>query len=255
MTNHPDGVKILVGNFFETHCKEHVIMRNVIAFILAAIMSAAIVFVASLLFFPSDKKGDSKNENEKTIELTVSQTDCRDALYGFSFSLNEEKYSLPCKYSVFERNGWVLRNPTEMIDSCSNMTDVYIKKFHRSLKTEIINYSDDSIMCCKGQIHSVSVRLSDFDTIDIPGAVTCDRRTTPELIMQRLGYPDKFDEDNDKITLTYVKAEYNNVRFVFYKNRSFDLFGDEEQDTDEYSEPFESGYYEHEIVMECRKDI
>ena len=229
-------------------------MRNLIAFVLAAVMSAAIVFVAALLFFPGEEKGDSASNSENATALTVSQSDSRASLYQFMFLLDDEAYSLPCKYSEFEKNGWVLRNPTELIKGCSNMTDVYIKKARHSLKTEIINYSDESIMCCKGQIHSVSAHVGDFQKITVPGSVTLDRTTTPSIVSKRLGEPDFSDENDESVTLTYQKGEYKSVKFVFSKKRALSGMDDPEQETDFVNEPFESGYYELAVIFECRKD-
>ena len=125
-----------------------------------------------------------------------------------------------------------------------------MKKAQHSLKAEIINYSKDTIMCCKGQIHSVSANVGDFDRIVIPGAITCDRSTTPDFVRKSLGSPDFLDEDDEKITLTYQKAEFKNVKFMFYKKRSFGSSGKSAGN----SQLFESGYYEHVVVFECRKD-
>ena len=225
-------------------------MRNVIAFILAAIMSAAIVFIAAMFFFPGEKKEDSEESAAPPVVLTVSQSDCRASLYHFTFSVGEEEYSLPCHYDAFELNGWALKNPTEKIAGDTNLTGVYMKKAQHSLKAEIINYSKDTIMCCKGQIHSVSANVGDFDRIVIPDAITCDRSTTPDFVMKSLGSPDFLDEDDEKITLTYQKAEFKNVKFMFYKKRSFGSSGKSAGN----SQPFESGYYEHVVVLECRKD-
>ena len=103
-------------------------MRNVIAFILAAIMSAAIVFIAAMFFFPGEKKEDSEESAAPPVVLTVSQSDCRASLYHFTFSVGEEEYSLPCHYDAFELNGWALKNPTEKIAGDTNLTGVYMKR-------------------------------------------------------------------------------------------------------------------------------
>ena len=113
-------------------------MRNLIAFVLAAVMSAAIVFVAALLFFPGEEKGDSASNSENATALTVSQSDSRASLYQFMFLLDDEAYSLPCKYSEFEKNGWVLRNPTELIKGCSNMTLETIARLENALSIDLI---------------------------------------------------------------------------------------------------------------------
>ena len=223
-------------------------MRNVIAFILAAIMSAAIVFIAAMFFFPGEKKEDSEESAAPPVVLTVSQSDCRASLYHFTFSVGEEEYSLPCHYDAFELNGWALKNPTEKISAGTNMTGIYLKKAKTTLNTEIINYSRSPIMCCKGQIHCISANVSDFDRIDISGAITCDRNTTPKLVRFTLGDPDALEEDDNKITLTYTKAKHEEVKFIFYKKR----FGSAKKSVT-IGSPFESGYYEHAVVFECRK--
>ena len=229
-------------------------MRNLIAFVLAAVMSAAIVFIAALLFFPGEEKGDSASNSENATALTVSQSDSRASLYQFMFLLDDEAYSLPCKYSEFEKNGWVLRNPTELIKGCSNMTDVYIKKARHSLKTEIINYSSDAIMCCKGEIHSILANLCEFDRVNIHGALVFDRATTPRLVRQTLGYPDEFEENSEKITLRYIKSEHQNISFVFYKTRQSGSRDDDREETDCGTNPLASGYYNQCVVFECRKN-
>ena len=223
-------------------------VKNIIAFVLAAMMSVVIVFVAALLFFPDDNKDDALTRDKAPVSLTVSQSECRAALYNFSFSLGGEDYSLPCQYSLFERNGWLLKNPTEKISAGTNMTGIYLKKAKTTLNTEIINYSRSPIMCCKGQIHCISANVSDFDWIDISGAITCDRNTTPKLVRFTLGDPDALEEDDNKITLTYTKAKHEEVKFIFYKKR----FGSAKKSVTTGS-PFESGYYEHAVVFECRK--
>lgn len=229
-------------------------MRNVIAFILAAIMSVAIVFVASMLFFPSEDNNASKEDTEPAISLTVSQSDHREALYNFTFTLNDEEYSLPCKYRVFENNGWALRRPTEMIDASSNMTGIYMKKSGRSLEVEIINYSKSPIMCCNGQINTVSASVSDFGKIELRRAVTFDGTSSPDFIRQELGEPNEYDADDEKITLTYKKADYRKVQFVFYKKRTYENTGDLKNDGNIYMPPLESGYFDQVVIIQCRND-
>ena len=109
-------------------------------------------------------------------------------------------------------------------------------------------------MCCKGQIHSVSAHVGDFQKITVPGSVTLDRTTTPSLVSKRLGEPDFSDENDESVTLTYQKGEYKSVKFVFSKKRALNGMDDPEQETDFVNEPFESGYYELAVIFECRKD-
>ena len=94
----------------------------------------------------------------------------------------------------------------------------------------------------------VAANVSDFDRIDISGAITCDRNTTPKLVRFTLGDPDALEEDDNKITLTYTKAKHEEVKFIFYKKR----FGSAKKSVTTGSS-FESGYYEHAVVFECRK--
>ena len=228
-------------------------MRNIIAFFLAAFMCAAILVIATLLYSPNKHNGGAGSGDGEAFVLTAFQSDHRDALYRFRFALNEEEYTLPCQYRTFEKNGWVLRNPAEKIAGCSNMTGVYMKKYHRCLETEIINYSGDSIMCSKGQIHSILASVCDFESINIHGALVFDRTTTPDTLRKMLGDPDEHDEDKDKLALTYIKSEYENVGFVFYKTRLSVGSGYADEESDYYAKPLESGYYNQVVVFECRK--
>ena len=229
-------------------------MKNIIAFVLAAITSAAIVMIAFIMFIPGKDVDASGESDAAPIDLTVSQSDSREALYNFRFALDGEEYSLPCKYSRFEKNGWLLKNPAENIDGLSNLTGVYLKKYDSCLKTEIINYKKDPVMCCNGEIHSVSVSIDDFDEINICGSVAVNKSTTPTMLRQNLGEPDEIDDDDEKISLIYKKAEYKKVVFIFYKKRMSEYNGHTVKESGAYGGQLDSGYYGHVVIFECRTD-
>ena len=60
-------------------------MKNIIAFVLAAITSAAIVMIAFIMFIPGKDVDASGESDAAPIDLTVSQSDSREALYNFRF--------------------------------------------------------------------------------------------------------------------------------------------------------------------------
>lgn len=227
--------------------KGYVKMRNVIAFILSAIMSVVIVFVASLLFLFNDEKNPPDQEEIPSIELTASQSDYRNALYGFRFSLDGEEYSLPCRFDDFEKNGWQLRNPDEPVRARSNLTGVCMINGSRNMGIETVNYNDYAISCKDGQIHCVCIRPDEFNTIELHGAISFDRTVSQEYIKERFGAPDEFQKHGDNIVLTYRHENYETVKFSFNKMSS-----DDEQDND--SDNLRSDYFLETVTIQCRHD-
>lgn len=146
-----------------------------------------------------------------------------DDIYSFQISIDGKIYTLPCKFSKFEDDGWVLTDIEETLVPYFYSWSQEIKKSNtekdkaETLSVTFFNTSTSTKEYTDCSVATVYASSNGSADIVLPGGLTFDENLTEEDIIAQYGEPTEKDEDEDHVLLEYVKSKYQYISFSIYE--------------------------------------
>lgn len=160
-----------------------------------AIVGVAALLLAVLLLIPPVLDSIRKPE---TPELTMS-----DDLLDYTLMLEEKLYRLPCDYTEFTDDGWVLTEGDTAAFGGEESRDVVMTKGDKRLELTVTNPGGNAKKLEECQASAVACSVEDGVSITLPQGITF--QSDEAAIRAAYGTPDTRRDTETSVTLYYNK--------------------------------------------------
>lgn len=173
----------------------------------------------------SSSATEKEELDEPEIKLPEQKTDVvqlSDNLFDYTFKLDGVVYKLPCDYSLFKDNGWVIssRGVTENDEIAANSYQYFdMIKNGSEITLYVINLSGNvkAIKNCKiGGIEVTHNDLADVDIFTIAKGINLN--SSADDITTAFGAANTINTYDDNVYSTYSQDTYHDVKFTTYTN-------------------------------------
>ena len=168
----------------------------------------------------SDVSSDEVSSNESvssTSPVNLDDIDISNDWNSWQIAVDGVVYTMPCDISDFEKNGWTLENADGTLKANQYTLSQPMKKDDLRIYVQIINLSDNEINIADGKVGQVKIDANSEVQVVLPGKLVFDENITVEDIKAKYGEPNRENEGDKYVTLTYTGKSYQSVEFFIYK--------------------------------------